>query len=331
MIWDTGCWGRRYDRTAARRAMSRWVRAGRRAWNRLRTSACCGPARPGSLLAVEIGLHIFPTDRTLQPIPLAAAVEERGFESLWFPEHSHIPSARTSPWGGRAIAPPLPEHYWRTHDQFVALAAAAAVTKSLKLGTGITLVAQRDPIWLAKEVASLDVISAGRVLFGVGYGWNQEEMAHHGVAYTERRVMLREKVLAIQRLWTEDEASYAGEYVAFGPSWSWPKPRQKPHPPIIMGGAPGPKTFADIVEFCDGWMPFHGRYDIKEGLDELQSAAEAAGRDPSTIELSIFGAPSKREVLEELETMGAARVLFALPQGEPEEVMDRLDELMEFL
>lgn len=285
----------------------------------------------GSLAPVNIGVYIFPTDTTLQPVPLAEAVEQRGFESLWFPEHSHIPSARTTPWGGRPEAPPLPEHYWRGHDQFVALAAAAAVTERLLLGTGITLVAQRDPIWLAKEVASLDVISGGRFLLGVGYGWNREEMAHHGVAYAERRAVLREKVLAMRRLWTEDEASFAGEHVTFDPSWAWPKPLQSPHPPIIMGGAPGPKTFAHIVEFCDGWMPFYGRYDVAGSVKALRQAAEAAGRDPATIELTIFGLPRKREAIEEVAGWGARRVLFGLPQGPPADVIDRLDELVGFL
>lgn len=275
------------------------------------------------------GVYIFPTDQTIQPAHLAVELEARGFESVWFPEHSHIPINRTTPWGGRAGAPPLPEYYWRTHDQFVALTAAAAVTKQLKVGTGITLVAQRDPLWLAKQVASLDVISGGRFLFGVGYGWNKEEMAHHGVEYGERRAMLREKVLAMKELWTQQEASFEGDHVTFSPSWSWPKPIQRPHPPVIMGGAPGPKTFAHIVEFCNGWMPFYGRYDIVERLGELRSVAEAAGRDPYSIELTIFGAPKNAQALEELRAAGAARVLYGLPQGNADEVMRRLDELAE--
>lgn len=275
------------------------------------------------------GVYIFPTDQTIQPAHLAVELEARGFESVWFPEHSHIPINRTTPWGGRVGAPPLPEYYWRTHDQFVALTAAAAVTKKLKVGTGITLVAQRDPLWLAKQVASLDVISGGRFLFGVGYGWNKEEMAHHGVEYGERRAMLREKVLAMKELWTQQEASFEGDHVTFSASWSWPKPIQRPHPPVIMGGAPGPKTFAHIVEFCNGWMPFYGRYDIVQRLGELRSVAEAAGRDPYSIELTIFGAPKNAQALEELRAAGAARVLYGLPQGDADEVMRRLDELAE--
>ena len=274
---------------------------------------------------MQIGVFIFPTDTTLQPVALARAVEERGFESLWFPEHSHIPVSRTTPWGGREGAPPLPEMYWRTHDQFVALGAAAAVTGTLKLGTGITLVAQRDPIWLAKQVASLDTISGGRVLFGVGYGWNKEEMAHHGVPYTRRRAMLREYVLAMRRIWTEDEAAFSGEHVSFEASWSWPKPVQKPHPPIVMGGDAGPKTFRDIAEFCDGWMPLGGRHRVRGKLDELHQALEAAGRDPDSIELGVFGAPADPAKLEALAELGVRRAVLSVPPEGPDEVLATLD------
>ncbi len=276
---------------------------------------------------MHIGLSVFPTDQTLQPVPLARGAEERGFESLWFPEHSHIPSARTTPWGGREGAPPLPEHYWRTHDQFVALAACAAVTTTLRLGTGITLVAQRDPIWLAKQVASLDLISGGRVLFGVGYGWNKEEMAHHGIRYTERRAILREKVLAMQELWAADEASFHGEHVQLDASWSWPKPIQKPHPPVILGGGAGPKTFRDIAEFCDGWMPLSGRHELVAKIEMLQAACEAVGRDASEIELGLFGAPADAKQLEWLAGHGVSRAVLGLPQGTPSEVEAAMDEM----
>ena len=274
---------------------------------------------------MHIGVSIFPTDTTLQPVPLARAVEERGFESLWFPEHSHIPVCRRTPWGGRTGAPPLPEMYWRTHDQFVALGAAAAVTTTLRLGTGITLVAQRDPIWLAKQVASLDTISGGRVLFGVGYGWNKEEMSHHGITYTERRAVLRENILAMKRIWTEDEAGFAGEHVRFEPSWSWPKPVQRPHPPVIMGGSAGPRTFRDIAEFCDGWMPIGGRSPLTSKIAELAAAAEAAGRDPASIELGMFSAPPDPAELDELAAAGVARAVLMVPSGPPDEVLAVLD------
>ena len=269
---------------------------------------------------MHLGVMIFPTDTTLQPIELAKAVEERGFESLWFPEHSHIPVSRRTPWGGTQGAPPLPEHYWRSLDQFVALAAAAAVTSTLKLATGITLVAQRDPLWLAKEVASLDVISGGRVLFGVGYGWNKEEMANHNLQYTERRAILRESVLAMKELWTADEAEFHGEHIDFEASWAWPKPLQSPHPPIILGGDAGPKTMGDIVEFCDGWMPIAGRHAFRDKVGQLRRLAEEAGRDPDSIELALFHGPREPEALEGLAADGVARVVLPLPQGSPGEV-----------
>jgi probable F420-dependent oxidoreductase len=276
---------------------------------------------------MHIGLYIFPTDTTLQPPELAHAAEDRGFESLWFPEHSHIPTSRITPWGGREGAPPLPEHYWRTHDQFVALAACAAATSRLKLGSGITLVAQRDPIWLAKEVASLDTISGGRFLFGIGYGWNKEEMANHGLEYSQRRAILREKILAMKQLWTRDEASFDGEHVGFDSSWSWPKPVQQPHPPVILGGGAGPKTFRHIAEFCDGWMPLSGRHELVTKIPMLEEACAEFGRDPKTVELGLFGAPPDPAKLAWLAKAGVRRAVLTLPQGSPAEVVEAMDRL----
>ena len=273
---------------------------------------------------MHIGVSIFPTDQTLQPLDLARAVEDLGFESLWFPEHSHIPASRVTPRGGVEGASPLPEEYWRTHDQFVAFGAVAAVTSTLKLGTGITLVAQRDPIWLAKQVATLDTISGGRVLFGIGYGWNKEEMAQHGTDYLERRAILRENVLAMKALWTEEEASFEGEHVSIESSWAWPKPVQQPHPPIILGGAAGPKTIAHIVEFCDGWMPIGGRHDLFGKIQTLREAAQDAGRDPDSIEIGVFNAPKDPGELERLAEAGIKRAVFALPSAEPAVVLEKL-------
>jgi len=272
---------------------------------------------------VDIGVFIFPTDQTMQPVELGRAVEERGFESLWFPEHSHIPTSRTTPWGGRKDAPPLPEYYWRTHDQFVALSAVAATTNSLKVGTGICLLAQRDPIWTAKEVASLDMISGGRFIFGIGYGWNIEEFEDHGLVFSERRDRIRECVLAMKELWTAEEASYDGEHVSLSPSWSWPKPVQDPHPPIILGGSVGPKTAADIAEFCDGWMPI-GASNFT-GLDLIEEACEERGRDPKSVHLGVFRARPDAEALDALAEQGAQRALLELPQGPPDEVLAALD------
>ncbi len=274
----------------------------------------------------RFGVMMFPTDTAMQPAEFARAVEERNFESLWFPEHSHIPASRRTPWGGRAGAPPLPEEYWRTHDQFVALTAAAAATSELLLGTGITLVAQRDPIWLAKQVASLDTLSGGRLLFGIGYGWNKEEMAHHGVAYAERRAIAREKVLAMRRLWTQDEASFDGDHVRFEPSWAWPKPTQRPHPPVILGSSAGPKSFAHVAEFCDGWMPIHGRGDVAARLPELRAALAAAGRPADSVELGLFISPTKGEAVKELAAAGFTRFVLRVPSGPESAVLGVLDE-----
>ncbi|MCU1503476.1 MAG: class F420-dependent oxidoreductase [Ilumatobacteraceae bacterium] len=262
---------------------------------------------------MRIGVLIFPTDLGIQPIELAREAEARGFDSLWFPEHSHIPTSRITPWGGQAGAPPLPEQYWRTHDQFIALTAAAAVTSTIRLGTGITLVAQRDPLWLAKEVASLDVISGGRAMLGIGYGWNHEEMRAHGIDPSTRRKLVREKVLACKALWTEDEAEFHGEFVDFGPAWAWPKPVQQPHPPIIVGASPTPLHFRHIVEYGDVWMPIEGRFEIEDSWKQLQRAAEEAGRSPDALGLGVFGAKPDMAHLAHLRDIGTAYVALGLP------------------
>ena len=280
---------------------------------------------------VDFGVMMFPTDLSIGPIELAREAEARGFESLWFPEHSHIPSSRQTPWGGREGAPPLPEEYWRTYDQFVALGAAAAVTERIKLGTGITLVAQRDPIWLAKEAASVDALSNGRLLLGIGYGWNKEELVDHGVSYTQRRAVVRERILAMKELWTKDEAEFHGQYVDFGPSWQWPKPVQTPHPPVILGGAAGPKTIADIVEFCDGFMPIAGRYDFAAQVTQVRQAAEEAGRDPASIEFGQFGTPPKGEIIDSLIEAGCTRFVLGLPSAPADKVLPILDSHAAFV
>jgi probable F420-dependent oxidoreductase len=274
----------------------------------------------------ELGVVIFPTDLTIGPAALAREAEARGFESLWFPEHTHIPVSRTTPWPG---GEPLPDHYRRTLDPFVALAAASGVTERLKLGTGICLVAQHDPIVLAKTIASLDFTSDGRFLFGIGVGWNVDEMQQHGVDPSQRREVVREKVLAMQQLWTQEAGSFEGEHVRFAPSWSWPKPVGKP--PVIMGGAGGPVTFRHVAEYCDGWMPIHGRRDVLSKLGQLREACDAAGRDPSTLELGVFGVPAKPEVLEDYAASGFTRLVLGLPQGGADEVLPVLDSYVPLL
>jgi len=271
---------------------------------------------------MDIGALIFPTDVSIRPDTLAVALEERGFESLWVTEHTHIPTSRTSPWPG---GPNLPEEYKRTLDPFVALTAAAAVTTSLRLGTGICLVAQHDPIVLAKTIASLDFLSRGRFIFGIGVGWNTEEMADHGVDPARRRSIARDKVLAMKALWTEDEASYSGEFVRFDSTWSWPKPVQRPHPPVVMGGAGGPITFRHVIEYCDGWMPIHGRRAVLGAITELRRGAEDAGRDGATIEIGVFGVPWDAAVIQTYREAGVSRCLLGLPSAPESTVMPLLD------
>jgi len=268
------------------------------------------------------GLAYFPTDKAMQPIEFGEAAEAAGFESIWFAEHSHIPVSRITPWGGREGAPPLPDHYSRTHDSIVALAAIAARTTRIRLGTGIALLAQRDPIWVAKEIASLDVISGGRVNFGIGYGWNVEEIESHGIDPSRRRALVREKTLAIKEIWSQEEAAYSGEFVAFDPIWSWPKPVQQPHPPIVIGGAPTPVTFRHIVEYADGWMPLYGRFPVIEHVTSLRQQAADAGRDPAAIEVTVYMAPPELDVIEELRDAGVDRILFGV-NSLPTEVAGR--------
>jgi probable F420-dependent oxidoreductase len=271
---------------------------------------------------MDLGLVMFPTDYTIGPVQLATEAEGRGFASLWFPEHTHIPVGRRTPYPGGGE---LPQEYSHTLDPFVALGAAAAVTERLRLGTGICLVAQHDPIVLAKEVATLDLISGGRFLFGIGVGWNEDEMEHHGVDPARRRAVVREKVLAMKALWTQEEAGFDGEFVRFEPSWSWPKPVQQPHPPILMGGAGGPITYRHIIEYCDGWMPISGRSKVVERIGELRDLSAAAGRDPQTLRLQVFGGRPDPEVLDHYQEAGAESVILWLPPAGADKVLGALD------
>lgn len=264
---------------------------------------------------------MFPTDEAISPADLARAVEERGFESLWVPEHTHIPSSRTSPWPG---GPELPRMYKRTYDPFVALSMAAAVTTTLKLGTGVCLVIERDPITTAKSVASLDHLSNGRFLFGIGGGWNLEEMGNHGTDPSTRWKLLRERVEAMKEIWTKEEATYHGEFVNFEAIWAWPKPHQKPHPPILMGGD-GPTTLDRVVRYADEWLPIPGRGDVPfpDRIKELQEKAAAAGRSP--IPVGVFAAPADAAKLTAYADMGVNRCLLSLPSAPADEVLRVLD------
>lgn len=279
---------------------------------------------------MEFGINIFATDLTMQPLDLARHCERLGFESVWLSEHSHIPTSRVTPWGGRKDAPPLPEKYWRTHDTLVAISAMAAVTEKLKFGTGIALLAQRDPIWTAKEVATADQISNGRLLFGVGYGWNIEEMNHHGVEYKERRALLREKVLMLKALWTEEEASFDGEYLTLEPSWSWPKPVQQPHPPVILGGRFGPKLVGDLVEWCDGWLPY-GSPQLADQTAHVRQSLEDAGRDPAEFTFTVFSAKPEERMVEWGREAGVDRILFGVESDPPARVLENLESIAAFV
>jgi probable F420-dependent oxidoreductase len=269
------------------------------------------------------GVSMFATDYAIRPDELARELEARGFESLWLPEHTHIPASRRSPWPG---GPDLPQEYWHTYDPFVALTAAAMATTKLRVATGICLIVERDPITTAKEVASLDMLSNGRFIFGIGGGWNAEEMENHGTDFKKRWRVLRERVLAMKEIWTREEAEFHGEFVNFDKIWSHPKPVQKPHPPILMGGD-GPTTFDRVIEFCDGWIPIIVRSpNLTAKVADLRLRAEAAGRDPQSISISIFGAKPDRAAIEELAKAGVERVIFGLPSAKGDEVLPKLDE-----
>jgi probable F420-dependent oxidoreductase len=272
---------------------------------------------------VHYGLCTFPTDYSIPPADLARAAEERGFESLWVAEHSHIPASRRTPFPGGGE---LPKIYYDVMDPFVALASAASVTSRIKLATGVCLLIQRDPIQTAKMVASLDQLSRGRFLFGVGAGWNAEEMEHHGTPFARRGQALREKIEAMQKLWTEKQAEYHGELVDFGPSFAWPKPVQKPWPPIHVGGG-WPIGARRAVRFGDGWIPV-GMPDVAAAkLPELRRMAEEAGRDASRLEVSIYSAPTEAAALARLRDAGIARAVFFVPSEPAGNVLPLLDRL----
>jgi probable F420-dependent oxidoreductase len=274
---------------------------------------------------MDLGITYFLTDFGMQPAELARKVEERGFESLFLPEHTHIPASRDSPYPGGGE---LPREYSHTLDLFAALAAMAAVTERLKLGTGVCLIIERDAIVTAKEVATVDLISGGRFLFGIGAGWNIEEMANHGTDPKTRFRRMRESVEAMKAIWTEDEAEYHGRIIDFDPIWCWPKPVQKPHPPILVGGR-GEKVLDRVVAYGDGWIPNRVRSpeELGERIAELQRRAEAAGREP--IPVTVFGAKPEIRLFERLKAAGVTRSLLFIDPGSPDDVGRHLDKLAE--
>ena len=277
----------------------------------------------------DFGLLMFPADYAIHPATLASEAEKHGFESLFFPEHTHIPASRISPWPGGAD---LPKEYWHTHDPFVSLMAAATATTTLKVGTGITLVTERDPILMAKQAATLDFLSDGRFLMGIGAGWNAEEMENHGTPFAQRWKILRERILAMKEIWREDEAEYHGDFVNFDKVWSYPKPKQAGGPPILMG-ASSKYTWKRIAEYCDGWFPIYqdqsraaasGALDYAEGIRLTREAWQEAGREgePS---FNVFGMGPDPAGVERMIELGFDRIIFALPPADPDTVLPMVE------
>jgi len=272
---------------------------------------------------MRVGVSYFPTDYGIDIRELARAAEERGFDSLFLPEHTHIPKSRRTPFPGGGD---LPKAYSHTHDPFVALSFAAAATKKILLGTGICLIPQRDPIVTAKCVASLDQLSNGRFVFGIGGGWNVDEMENHGARYETRFKLMRERILAMKALWTEEEAAFHGEMVNFDAVWLYPKPMQQPHPPILLGGS-SDYTLKRVVEFCNGWFPIaRPGFKPKEAIGRLRRVASAAGRDFSTLTISVFGAPADNAALTEYRDAGIHRAVLPIPDLTRDEIMGLLDK-----
>ncbi len=279
---------------------------------------------------MEFGASIFFTDYSITPAALAVALEERGFDSLWAAEHSHIPvPRRTPPPGGGELA----KRYYDVMDPFVTLTAAAAATQTLKIGTGVCLVQQRDPIQTAKLVASIDQVSGGRFLFGVGSGWNAEEMQDHGTPFKARHKIARERVEAMKAIWTQEVAEYHGEYVNFPPMKAWPKPVQKPHPPIILGGA-FPYGARRAIRYGDGWVPHASRPeygDVSDFLPQFRKMAEEAGRDPASLPLTMFRIVESLDRLRHYRDIGIARVVITIPSEPAPQVLPLLDRWAELI
>jgi probable F420-dependent oxidoreductase len=276
---------------------------------------------------MHFGGAMFFTDYSMTSVALARALEERGFESVWAPEHSHIPVSRKTPYPGGGD---LPKEYYDAMDPFVTLAAAGAVTTKIKLGTGVLLVQQRDTIQTAKLVASIDQVSGGRFLFGVGGGWNQDEMENHGTVYASRFKRMRESIEAMKEIWTKTKAEYHGEFVNFDPMMAWPKPVQKPHPPIIVGGA-WPHAARRVIRYGDGWIPLVARNDLPGIIPEFHKMVREAGRDPASIELTAWGAPEDADAIKRFRDLGISRVVTTFRPESADKVMPAMDRWAKLL
>ena len=277
---------------------------------------------------MHFGASMFCTDYSMTPAELAPELENRGFESFWAPEHTHIPLSRKSPWGG---GPELPKRYYDVIDPFVGLATAAVVTKKLKLATGVCLIVQRDVLQLAKEVASLDLLSNGRFLFGIGAGWNREEMADHGTDPKTRIALMAERVDILKTIWTQSKPEYEGRFQSFEPMMSWPKPVQKPHPPILVGGAM-PYAAKRAIAYGDGWIPLGGRgAEILDQLPRFRQMAAEAGREPDQLPVSVFGAGMDVDALKKYRDAGIERVVFSLDSAKGDAVLPVLDQIADLI
>jgi len=282
---------------------------------------------------MKYGIHLFATEDSIQPAEFAKAAEDRGFESVWFSEHTHIPVNFLNSAGEERK---LPDYYWQTYDPFIASALAATATRAIKIGTGVSLILEHDPIALAKTVATVDQISSGRFIFGVGAGWLAEEMENHGVSYSTRYRQIDDQLAAMKAIWTEGEAEFQGEYVNFSKLKAFPKPLQSPYPPIIGGGGAGTKSLDFISTHCDGWMPILGFQDwseLKAGISDLHQRALQAERDPESIELSIFcWSPPDKPTTEDMKAHGVRKIVISLEaknRGEAFPLLDKYAKLVE--
>lgn len=271
---------------------------------------------------MDVGIFIFLTDYCIAVDELAVALEERGFESLFQPEHTHIPSSRQTPFPGGGD---LPREYSNTYDPFVSLSIAAACTKKLKIGTGICLIPQREPIQTAKSVASLDKLSGGRFVFGIGGGWNVEEMNNHGAEYKTRFKLMRERILAMQAIWREEAATFHGDFVNLDAIWSNPKPVQKPNPPVLLGGETD-YTLKRVVEYCDGWLPRGNTFEPARDMARLRDMAAREGRHMDSLSVTVFRGTPEKEALEQYAEHGVNRVLLGVPPVPRDEALSLLDD-----
>jgi probable F420-dependent oxidoreductase len=277
---------------------------------------------------VRLGITSFLTDRALAPAALARAVEDRGFASLYLPEHTHLPVESDTP---PALVEGVDvEDYRRSLDPMVALGSAASVTEQIRLGTGILLVAQHDPIILAKQLATLDHLSGGRVVLGIGFGWNRQEAADHGVPFADRRAVARENLLAMQALWSQEQASFRGSTVSFGPSWAWPKPSQGPRIETLVGGGAVPAVFELVAELADGWMPVGGA-GLSDALPRLHRAVEGHGRDPGSVRVVPFGTLPTPGKLDHYRALGIRDVVFRVPSGTADTMLPVLDDYARYV